>query len=201
MTAQTRWISASPRNCRRDLQQWRTRALVVGIAGARAQRHRLLRRRSQPVLPLVPVVVHLHRRHLTLGPLAWLMLQYVTGGAWGVVIRRACEAAARTLPLVALMFLPDRDRHPQSLSVVARERRQRRSAAPAQSAVSERAVLPGPRRDLLRRLDVPLLVLQPLVGHGRSRGPRRGARQDEPHWPARACSSGASASPSCRSTG
>ena len=34
------------------------------------------------------------------------MLQYLTGGAWGVVIRRPCEAAARTLPLLALMFLP-----------------------------------------------------------------------------------------------
>src|SRR5205085_4457093 len=43
---------------------------------------------------------------LTLGPLAWLMLQYVTGGAWGLVIRRSCEAASRTIPLTALMFLP-----------------------------------------------------------------------------------------------
>src|SRR5664280_3359168 len=43
---------------------------------------------------------------LTIGPMAWLMLQYVTGGAWGLVIRRACEAATRTLPLVLGMFLP-----------------------------------------------------------------------------------------------
>jgi hypothetical protein len=43
---------------------------------------------------------------LTVGSLAWLMLQYITGGNWGMVIRRPCEAAARTLPLVALMFLP-----------------------------------------------------------------------------------------------
>lgn len=43
---------------------------------------------------------------LTVGPLAWLMLQYVTGGAWGLVIRRSCEAATRTLPLTALLFLP-----------------------------------------------------------------------------------------------
>jgi hypothetical protein len=43
---------------------------------------------------------------ITIGPLAWLMLQYVTGGAWGLVIRRACEAATRTLPLVLVMFLP-----------------------------------------------------------------------------------------------
>jgi hypothetical protein len=43
---------------------------------------------------------------LTIGSLAWLMLQYVTGGAWGLVIRRSCEAATRTLPLVLLMFIP-----------------------------------------------------------------------------------------------
>ena len=34
------------------------------------------------------------------------MLQYLTGGAWGMVIRRLCEAATRTLPLLALLFLP-----------------------------------------------------------------------------------------------
>src|SRR5687768_13884565 len=43
---------------------------------------------------------------LTLGSMALLMLQYITGGAWGLVIRRLCEAAARTLPLMALLFLP-----------------------------------------------------------------------------------------------
>ncbi len=34
------------------------------------------------------------------------MLQYLTGGAWGIAIRRQLEAAARTLPLCALFFLP-----------------------------------------------------------------------------------------------
>jgi len=41
-----------------------------------------------------------------IGSLGVLMLQYLTGGAWGVVIRRAAEAATRTLPLVFLMFIP-----------------------------------------------------------------------------------------------
>ena len=34
------------------------------------------------------------------------MLQYLTGGVWGVTIRRPAEAAARTLPVVLLLFLP-----------------------------------------------------------------------------------------------
>lgn len=41
-----------------------------------------------------------------LGSLGVLMLQYLTGGAWGVVIRRTLEAATRTLPLIILLFIP-----------------------------------------------------------------------------------------------
>jgi hypothetical protein len=43
---------------------------------------------------------------LALGSLGFLMVQYLTGGAWGVVTRRISEAAARTLPLVLLFFVP-----------------------------------------------------------------------------------------------
>lgn len=40
------------------------------------------------------------------GSLGVLMLQYLTGGAWGVVIRRIVEAGSRTLPLVVILFIP-----------------------------------------------------------------------------------------------
>ena len=43
---------------------------------------------------------------LMLGCLGLLMVHHLTGGAWGMVCRRVWEAATRTLPLVALMFLP-----------------------------------------------------------------------------------------------
>ncbi len=43
---------------------------------------------------------------LAVGSLAVLMLQYLTGGAWGIAIRRELEAATRTLPLTALAFVP-----------------------------------------------------------------------------------------------
>lgn len=43
---------------------------------------------------------------ITVGSLALLMLQHLTGGAWGLVIRRVLEAATRTLPLMALLFIP-----------------------------------------------------------------------------------------------
>ena len=43
---------------------------------------------------------------VALGSLALLMLQHLTGGAWGLVIRRVLEAATRTLPVMAVLFLP-----------------------------------------------------------------------------------------------
>ena len=94
-----------PPALRDELRQWRSRFSLVGGAG---------------LLLLVAGIFlvspfQFYRSYLwsylfivglTLGPLAWLMLQYLTGGAWGVVIRRPAEAAIRTLPLVALLFLP-----------------------------------------------------------------------------------------------
>jgi hypothetical protein len=43
---------------------------------------------------------------ITLGSLAVLMIQHLSGGAWGLVARRVFEASARTLPLMAVLFLP-----------------------------------------------------------------------------------------------
>jgi hypothetical protein len=43
---------------------------------------------------------------IALGSLAISMLHHLSGGAWGVVIRRVLEAASRTLPFMALLFLP-----------------------------------------------------------------------------------------------
>ena len=43
---------------------------------------------------------------ITVGSLALLMLQHLTGGAWGLVIRRVLEAATRTLPLILILFIP-----------------------------------------------------------------------------------------------
>lgn len=43
---------------------------------------------------------------VALGCLGLLMLQYMTGGHWGILIRRPLEAATRTLPLLAVLFLP-----------------------------------------------------------------------------------------------
>lgn len=41
-----------------------------------------------------------------LGAMGWLMIHHLAGGGWGYVIRRPLEAAARTVPVLALLFLP-----------------------------------------------------------------------------------------------
>lgn len=43
---------------------------------------------------------------ISLGCLAILMLQHLSGGVWGFVIRRLLEAATRVFPLLALLFVP-----------------------------------------------------------------------------------------------
>ena len=43
---------------------------------------------------------------LSLGSLALLMLQHMTGGQWGLVSRRIYEAGARLLPFCLLLFIP-----------------------------------------------------------------------------------------------
>jgi hypothetical protein len=43
---------------------------------------------------------------IPLGCLSLLMVHHLTGGGWGLVIRRTFEAASRTIPVMALLFLP-----------------------------------------------------------------------------------------------
>ncbi|HKR22445.1 MAG TPA: hypothetical protein VJS17_07620 [Pyrinomonadaceae bacterium] len=43
---------------------------------------------------------------IAVGSIALLMLQHLTGGGWGFVIRRILEASTRTLPFMAVLFIP-----------------------------------------------------------------------------------------------
>lgn len=52
------------------------------------------------------LIAYLFFLGLALGSMAILMIQYITGGAWGAVIRRLLESATRTLPLMAVLFIP-----------------------------------------------------------------------------------------------
>ncbi len=89
---------------------WRTRALIVGAVFA--------------VLGIILALIanaqgdhwnHFFRAWLmgfmicfgfAVGGLALLMVQYCSGGKWGLLIRRPLEAMTRTMPLVVAFFLP-----------------------------------------------------------------------------------------------
>ena len=43
---------------------------------------------------------------LSLGCLALVFIQFLTGGAWGLLTRRIFEAGAACLPLLAVLFVP-----------------------------------------------------------------------------------------------
>ena len=43
---------------------------------------------------------------IVLGSMALLMVQHLSGGAWGLVIRRPLEATVRTMPIMTLLYLP-----------------------------------------------------------------------------------------------
>jgi hypothetical protein len=52
------------------------------------------------------LVAYLFWLGITLGSLAVLMIQHLTGGQWALVIRRILEASTRTLPLMGVAALP-----------------------------------------------------------------------------------------------
>ena len=86
---------------------WRTRSLIVGVvftiisalafAWTEDGRAHLLRAYLMGYMTCFGFAG---------GGLVLLMLQYVSGGKWGLLLRRPLEAMAGTLPLVALMIIP-----------------------------------------------------------------------------------------------
>src|SRR6202008_3112133 len=43
---------------------------------------------------------------IALGSMVIVMIRHLTGGGWGTVIRRILGAAMRTLPIMAVLFVP-----------------------------------------------------------------------------------------------
>ncbi len=86
--------------------RWRTRSLTIAAGfTVLAILDLLISRRFDDVLGswLMGLMVCLS---FGLGGMALLMVQWVSGGKWGLLIRRPLEAMSRTLPLLFLMFLP-----------------------------------------------------------------------------------------------
>src|SRR5712691_2332275 len=84
--------------------QWRNMALLIGLVGLGACfRGWLVRPGSFFSGYLFGVLVWLG---VALGCMAFLMIHYLTGGKWGWPVRRFFEAAAGTMPLLGLLFVP-----------------------------------------------------------------------------------------------
>jgi hypothetical protein len=86
------------------LQRARTTGLVVGLVGAAACVAGAMADPNQFFHSYL--MAFMFWLGVALGSLAIAMMQYLTGGVWAFVMRRPLEAATRTLPLMAILFLP-----------------------------------------------------------------------------------------------
>src|SRR3954470_16411171 len=90
-----------------ELKRWRTLALFVGAIGTLVifvfglvvpgQWEQVLRSW---------LIGYVFWAGISIGCLGLLMVQYLTGGAWGVVARRVFEAGSRTLFVTFGLFIP-----------------------------------------------------------------------------------------------
>ena len=79
-------------------------ALIVGVAGAVLLAALAFSDRDQFFRSYL--YAYVFWLAFPMGSLALLMLHHLTGGGWGFVIRRLCEAGARTFVVMAVLFLP-----------------------------------------------------------------------------------------------
>ena len=94
----------APGSLRADFDRLQRTALAVGVVASVAVL--LLAFRDPQQFYRSYLFAYLFWLGLSLGSLAIVMLHHLTGGSGGFAIRRLLEAGMRTLPLMALLFLP-----------------------------------------------------------------------------------------------
>jgi hypothetical protein len=87
-----------------DLVARRRPALIVGIVGFVVCAIGFLLDREQFFRSYL--VAYVFWLGIPLGSMALMMVHHMSGGAWGLVTRRIFEASSRTLPMLALLFIP-----------------------------------------------------------------------------------------------
>jgi hypothetical protein len=88
------------------LAAWRTRALIVAVVFSLLTLAFAFTHEGKNHILRAYLMGYMTCFNLAGGALAMLMLQYVSGGKWGLLLRRPLEAMTRTLPLVAILFIP-----------------------------------------------------------------------------------------------
>ena len=104
MTSETIHLTAADVAVPPDTPRWQSRSMIVGLAGvvfcaiaAFVDLQDFLRGY---------LIGYMFWTGLMLGCLALLMVQYLSGGFWGLSIRRILEAAAKNWLLMFLLFIP-----------------------------------------------------------------------------------------------
>jgi hypothetical protein len=87
-----------------QISRWQRTSLIVGAAGVLLAVVAFLIDREQFLRSYL--FAYLYWTGMALGCLAILLMHHVVGGKWGMLIRRLCEAGARTLPFMALLLIP-----------------------------------------------------------------------------------------------
>jgi hypothetical protein len=87
-----------------ELKNLQSKLMMAGVVGIAVCAIGLVMNPAQFVRSFLPV--YMWMLSVTLGSLGLAMVHQVSGGAWGVVIRRILGAASRTLPLLTILFIP-----------------------------------------------------------------------------------------------
>lgn len=88
------------------ISAWRTRSLIVGVVFAILSLAFAFDANGREHILRAYLMGYMTCFGFAGGGLVLLMLQYVSGGKWGLLLRRPLEAMAGTMPLVALMIIP-----------------------------------------------------------------------------------------------
>ena len=87
------------------VDSWKTRALAIGLGFSVVAAGLALAEGSADHLLRAWLLGLMLTFGFSVGGLALLMLQYCTGGKWGLLLRRPLEAMSRTLPLVFVYWI------------------------------------------------------------------------------------------------
>ena len=87
-----------------ELARWRNIAIGLGVVGAAASAVGM--NTNHAIVAQSYLIAFIFWTGITVGSLAVLMLQYLSGGGWGLFARRVLEASARTWPILVLFFIP-----------------------------------------------------------------------------------------------
>lgn len=99
-------IPANPTLTKADLGKWPKVALAAAVFGVVICLLAIFAKHGLHELQLAYLVAFVFWSNLALGSLALLMIQYLSGGGWGIVLRRVLETGSRMVYWIPVLWLP-----------------------------------------------------------------------------------------------